>query len=119
MTSAGTSCVRTTSSKAATWCTRCLRVGESRQLDPDEVGGSTNPGGKLNPRIGQPPEFVPVKRELPTNVYRWDASGKLEVVVTEEQVPDPNGILFSPDHKKLYVIGTGKGPATPVPAARA
>jgi gluconolactonase len=78
-------------------------------LDPDEVGGSTNPGGKLNPRIGQPPEFVPVKRELPTNVYRWDASGKLEVVVTEEQVPDPNGILFSPDHKKLYVISTGKG----------
>jgi gluconolactonase len=66
-----------------------LRVAESRQLDPD------NPGGKLNPRIGQPPEFVPVKRELPTNVYRWDASGKLEVVVTEEQVPDPNGIPFS------------------------
>jgi len=26
------------------------------------------------------------------------------------QVPDPNGILFSPDHKKLYVISTGKGP---------
>ena len=26
---------------------------------------------------------------------------KLEVVVTEEQVPDPNGIRFSPDHKKI------------------
>jgi hypothetical protein len=95
-----------------------LRVGESRQLDPDEAGGSTNPGGKLNPRIGQPPGFVPVKRELPTNVYRWDASGKLEVVVTEEQVPDPNGILFSPDHKKLYVISTGKGPGDTGPGGK-
>jgi hypothetical protein len=38
---------------------------------------------------------------LPTNVYRRDPSGKLEVVVTEEQVPDPNGIRFSPDHKKI------------------
>ena len=25
-------------------------------------------------------------------------------------MPDPNGILFSPDYKKLYVISTGKGP---------
>ena len=32
------------------------------------------------------------------------------MVVTEDQVPDPNGILFSPDYKKLYVISTGKGP---------
>jgi len=59
-----------------------------------------------------------VKRELPTNVYRWDASGKLEVVVTEEQVPDPNGILFSPDHKKLYVISTGKGPGDTGPGGK-
>jgi gluconolactonase len=32
------------------------------------------------------------------------------VVLTEDQVPDPNGICFSPDHKTLYVISTGKGP---------
>jgi gluconolactonase len=30
-------------------------------------------------------------------------------VVTEEQIPDPNGILFSPEYKELYVISTGKG----------
>ena len=29
---------------------------------------------------------------------------------TEDQVPDPNGLCFSPDYKKLYVISTGKGP---------
>ena len=37
-------------------------------------------------------------------------SGKLEVAITEEQLPDPNGICFSPDHETLYVISTGKGP---------
>jgi len=25
-------------------------------------------------------------------------------------VPDPNGLCFSPDYKKLYVASTGKGP---------
>jgi gluconolactonase len=58
--------------------------------------------------LGQPAGFTPVKRELPTSVYRWDPSGKFEVVVTEDQVPDPNGILLSPDQKQLYVISTGK-----------
>src|SRR4249920_1572498 len=34
---------------------------------------------------------------------------KLEVVVTEEQVPDPNGIRFSPDHKKICRHQHGRG----------
>ena len=50
------------------------------------------------------------KRELPNSVYRWDPTGRLDVVVTEDQLPDPNGICFSPDYKTLYVISTGKGP---------
>ncbi len=25
-------------------------------------------------------------------------------------MPDPNGLCFSPDYKKLYVVSTGKGP---------
>jgi gluconolactonase len=86
--------------------------------EPGASGGSTNPGGKLNPRLGQPAGFSPAKRELPTNVYRWDPSGKLDVVVTEEQVPDPNGILLSPDQKKLYVISTGKGPGDTGPGGK-
>src|SRR5260370_12029076 len=48
--------------------------------------------------------------ELPTAVYRVDKSGTLTQVVGEDQVPDPNGLCFSPDYKKLYVISTGKGP---------
>jgi gluconolactonase len=34
----------------------------------------------------------------------------ITLVVPEEQVPDSNGIAFSPDYKKLYVVSTGKGP---------
>jgi hypothetical protein len=90
-----------------TRCIKCKRAftvfdvpSEIQETSRDASGGSTNLGGKLNPRLGQPAGFTPVRRELPTNVYRWDPSGKLEVVVTEEQVPDPNGILLSPDQKK-------------------
>jgi gluconolactonase len=78
--------------------------------EPDAAGGPVNVAGHMNPKIGQPAGFVPLKRELPTNCYRWDPSGKLDIVVTEEQVQDPNGICFSPDYKKVYVISTGKGP---------
>jgi len=79
---------------------------------PDEAGGPTNSQGLLNPRIGaeNAGAIGGSKRQLPTQTYRWDPSGRLDVVLTEDQVPDPNGICFSPDHKTLYVISTGKGP---------
>ena len=31
-------------------------------------------------------------------------------VAGEDLVPDPNGLCFSPDHKKMYIISTGQGP---------
>jgi gluconolactonase len=63
-------------------------------------------------------EGRPEKRELPTSVYRADGKGGVTLVVTEEQVPDPNGITFSPDHKKLYVVSTGKGPGDTGPGGK-
>src|SRR5467141_1593396 len=63
-------------------------------------------------------EGQPGPRELPTGVYRVDTSGRMTLVVTETQVPDPNGIAFSPDHKKLYVVSTGKGPGDTGPGGR-
>ena len=79
---------------------------------PDIAGGPSNPQGVFNPRIGSEnaDAFGGQKRELPTNVYRWDPSGKLERAVGEDQLPDPNGLCFSPDYKTLYVASTGKGP---------
>jgi hypothetical protein len=41
--------------------------------------------------------------QLPLSTRQSDPSGKLDIVVTEDQVPDPNGILFSPDYKKSSV----------------
>ena len=63
-------------------------------------------------------EGRPEKRELPTAVYRADAKGAVTLVVPEEQVPDPNGIAFSPDYKKLYVVSTGKGPGDTGPGGK-
>src|SRR5215218_1676512 len=77
---------------------------------PDAAGGPTNPSGRLKPHVGQPAGLGDRRRELPTNVYRLDPSGRLDMVITESQVPDPNGLCFSPDYKKLYVASTGKGP---------
>jgi len=76
----------------------------------DAAGGPANKAGRINPRLGQPPELGSYQRELPTSVYRVDPSGKVELVVREDQVPDPNGLCFSPDYKQLYVVSTGQGP---------
>jgi len=48
-------------------------------------------------------EGVMAKPELPTNVYRLDpASGRATVVTGE--VDRPNGLAFSPDETRLYVV---------------
>src|SRR5688500_13689217 len=49
------------------------------------------------------------KPQLPTNVYRWDAASKqLAAVVTD--INRPNGLAFSPDESKLYVVEGGVTP---------
>ena len=76
----------------------------------DAPGGPANAAGRLNPRLGQPPEIGSYKRELPTAVYRVDKGGAITQLIAEGPVPDPNGLCFSPDFKKLYIISTGQGP---------
>jgi len=49
------------------------------------------------------------KPELPTNVYRVDAKGGLPTVATGD-VNRPNGLAFSPDESKLYVVEAGTTP---------
>jgi gluconolactonase len=100
------------------WFTDPPYGGQLYEGEPDVPGGPSNAAAKLNPRLGRPAGFTGWKRELPTNVYRADPSGRLDVVVTEDQVPDPNGLLFSPDYKKLYVISTGKGPGDTGPGGK-
>ena len=92
------------------WFTDPPYGGQLYEGQPDASGGPSNPAGALRPRIGQPPEAGTFKRELPNAIYRVDASGRIAQVATEKEVPDPNGLAFSPDFKRLYVASTGKGP---------
>ncbi|MEP6915157.1 MAG: SMP-30/gluconolactonase/LRE family protein [Acidobacteriota bacterium] len=92
------------------WFTDPPYGGQLYEGAPDASGGPTNAAGRLNSRVGQPAEIGRFKRELPTNVYRADPGGRVDLVIGEDQVPDPNGITFSPDFKKVYVASTGKGP---------
>lgn len=47
--------------------------------------------------------------QLPTNVYRWDPhSKKLSVVAGD--INRPNGLAFSPDETRLYVVEAGVSP---------
>jgi len=52
--------------------------------------------------------------ELPANVYRLDPNTR-EATVVVSDIDKPNGICFSPDEKKLYIVDTGlpKHPGDP------
>jgi gluconolactonase len=46
--------------------------------------------------------------ELPTNIYRVDRDGRASVVIGD--IPRPNGLAFSPDEQRLYVVVSGVTP---------
>jgi gluconolactonase len=100
------------------WFTDPPYGGQLYEGAPDAAGGPSNKAGRLKNRLGQAAEIGGLKRELPTNVYRADPGGKVELVISEDQVPDPNGLTFSPDYKKLYVASTGKGPGDTGPGGK-
>jgi gluconolactonase len=70
----------------------------------------TDPGyGIMSNYEGHVAEF-----ELPANVYRLDpTTGEATVVATD--FAKPNGLCFSPDESKLYIIDTGQPPDKPHP----
>jgi gluconolactonase len=49
------------------------------------------------------------KPELPTNVYRVDPATR-QLTVVAGDINRPNGLAFSPDEKRLYVIEAGLSP---------
>jgi gluconolactonase len=76
----------------------------------DAPGGPGNPQGLINPKVGQPAGIGAgvFKRELPSSVYRVDPSGRIDLVITEQDLGSvPNGVCFSPDYKKLYIVARG------------
>jgi gluconolactonase len=74
----------------------------------DAAGGPGNPQGLLNAAAGQPAGAAVLKRELPNNVYRVDASGRVTLVIDQATLGSAaNGLAFSPDYTKLYLVARG------------
>lgn len=48
--------------------------------------------------------------ELPNNVYRIDRGGQITVAASD--VRAPNGLCFSPDEKKMYIVDSFSSPVT-------
>jgi gluconolactonase len=82
--------------------------GQLYEGTPDAPGGPSNEQGLLRQRAGQPVGIGGAKRELPTNVYRVDSMGRVTLAIGADALPGaPNGLAFSPDYRKLYVVTAG------------
>ena len=75
------------------------RGGEVRRLDLVHRSAVRHPR-QLRGHVATP--------ELPTNVYRLDKSGQLTVATGD--INRPNGLAFSPDESKLYVVEAALNP---------
>jgi gluconolactonase len=85
------------------WFTDPYYGAQLSEGHPDLDDGPLNPGGLRDPRPGNPGSGIigAQKQTLPTQIYRWDPSGRLDVVATGNV---PNGLAFSPDYRKLYYL---------------
>ena len=79
---------------------------------PDAPGGPANRGGIERWTLdGEVVSQSGGDRRQEDHVFRIDpVSGKVEAVLTQQQLKDPNGLAFSPDGKTVYVISSGPGP---------
>lgn len=93
------------------WFTDPPYGGQLYEGQVDAGGTGLNASSHINARIGVAPNEVGnFRRELPTGVYRIDPGGRVDLLASEDVLPDPNGLAFSPDRRKLYVVSFAKFP---------
>ena len=74
----------------------------------DAPGGPSNSQGRLNAKAGQPAGAGELRRELAFNVYRVNPNGRIDIAATQDALGSgPNGIAFSPDFTKVFIVARG------------
>ena len=89
-----------------------LNAPNDLAVDSDGAIWFTDPGyGIMSNYEGHKAPF-----ELPANVYRLDPNTR-EATIVASDMDKPNGICFSPDEKRLYIVDTGlpRHPGDPHP----
>ena len=90
------------------WFTDPPFGGQLYEGVPDAPGGPSNAQGLLRQRVGQAAGVGDAQRELPTNVYRVAPDGRVAIAIAADLLPGPpNGLAFSADYAKLYVVSGG------------
>jgi len=88
------------------WFTDPLYGAQLAEGHPDPGVGPMNPKGYANDQLGNGGAGIIGSRKQvrPPSVYRWDPSGRLDVIVEGRPGLVPNGIAFSPDYTKVYFV---------------
>ena len=100
------------------WFTDPPYGGQLYEGTPDAPGGPSNPTGGSS--IGS--DSRPRSRTSSASCPRPCIASIRAVASTrwsaKTSCPNPNGLTFSPDYKKLYVISTGPGPGDKGPGGK-
>jgi gluconolactonase len=88
------------------WFTDPLYGAQLQEGHPDPGIGPMNPKGLANDALGNGSAGIIGSRHQvrPPSIYRWDPSGRLDVILEGRPGLVPNGIAFSPDYSKVYFV---------------
>jgi len=91
------------------WFTDPYYGAQLAEGHPDDGVSVFNPKGLANGNIGNGSAGIVGSRKQvrPPSIYRWDPSGRLDVILEGKLGLVANGIAFSPDYSKVYFAWGG------------